>query len=68
MRMHKSKSISGTICPVCGECELGWYEICPVCHWENDRSQIESPDETGANEVTLNQARKAWANWKNEHK
>ncbi|MBC1223494.1 hydrolase [Nostoc sp. UCD121] len=50
-------------CPCCGNRTLkeegvGTFEICPVCFWENDNVQFEDPDFTGgANEVSLNQAR-----------
>ena len=50
------------ICPCCGchtlDLEDSSFEICPVCFWENDPSQVRYPDETGANKVSLNQARK----------
>lgn len=51
-------------CPCCGNLTLeeegvGTYEICPVCFWENDKVQFENPDLTdGANEVSLNEARR----------
>ena len=52
-------------CPVCHEHafeKLGDYEICPVCGWENDKVQTLDPDfEGGANEMSLNQARLAYA-------
>lgn len=54
----------GLICPVCGKHQfeyLNFYEICPVCGWEDDSLQREDPDfEGGANEMSLNQAREAW--------
>ena len=33
------------------------FDICVFCGWEQDRYQRKSPDETGANKVTLRQAR-----------
>jgi len=51
-------------CPCCGSkvlTEPGAYEICEVCGWEDDPSQ--SKDRTlkgGANELSLNQARRRW--------
>lgn len=37
----------------------GEYEICPVCYWEDDPVQSKDQDYTGgANEVSLNQAKK----------
>ena len=52
-------------CPVCGEYEFereNNFEICEVCGWENDGLQMDDPDEENcANVMSLNQARKAWA-------
>lgn len=39
----------------------GGYEICDVCNWEDDPVQSSDPDYAGgANELSLNQARKEW--------
>lgn len=56
-------------CPCCGAPneidEEGLYEICLVCGWEDDGYQRKFPDDTGANgKLTLNQARKLWAEGK----
>lgn len=52
-------------CPVCGKYEFEQednYEICEVCGWENEKYQLNHPDEENcANQMSLNQARKAWA-------
>lgn len=52
-------------CPVCGQYEFereNNFEICEVCGWENDGIQMDNPDEENcANRMSLNQARKAWA-------
>ncbi|MCL2223569.1 MAG: hypothetical protein FWB96_01230 [Defluviitaleaceae bacterium] len=52
-------------CPCCGENtinELGEYEICSVCDWEDDPGQSEYPDDdAGANTISLNEARANWA-------
>ena len=38
------------------------YQICSECHWEDDPVAYENPDFTGgANEVSLNQARRNYA-------
>lgn len=54
-----------TICPVCGKHhfeEEDFYEICPVCGWEDDGIQRDDPDYTGgANKMSLNQAKEAFA-------
>ncbi|NJM37551.1 MAG: hypothetical protein HC845_06630 [Akkermansiaceae bacterium] len=51
-------------CPCCGALvitTLGEYEICEVCEWEDDPVQSADPDYAGgANQLTLNQARKEW--------
>ena len=50
-------------CPVCGKYEFeqhASYDICPVCGWEDDDYQIIYPDETGANDVSLIEAREKW--------
>ena len=43
---------------LCGSCfrEISG-DICPFCGWEEDKTQRLDPDDTGANAVTLNQAR-----------
>jgi uncharacterized Zn finger protein (UPF0148 family) len=55
-------------CPVCGQYEFADEDdndICPVCHWENDSLQTEDPDfEGGANDMSLNQAKKAYSEGK----
>lgn len=52
-------------CPVCGRYELereNDFEICEVCGWENDGIQMDNPDEENcANQMSFNQAHKAWA-------
>lgn len=51
-------------CPCCGYRTLykvppRCYAICPVCYWEDDPVQFDDPDYVGgANNVSLNQARK----------
>ena len=51
-------------CECCGyftlpEKSAGNYNICPVCFWEDDIVQLEDPNyQGGANEESLNQARK----------
>ena len=51
-------------CPCCGYYTLderpdNTFQICPVCFWEDDGVQLNDPDyEGGANEMSLNQARR----------
>lgn len=46
-------------CPCCGYKTLaeeppGSFDICEICHWEDDDVQFDDPDfEGGANEVSL---------------
>lgn len=51
-------------CPCCDSytvSEVGGYEICPVCGWEDDPVQLADPDcEGGANHQSLSEARQAW--------
>ena len=55
-------------CPVCASkviSELGEWEICPICGWEDDPGQSKQPTSAGgANALSLNEARLAW--WKRE--
>src|SRR5512143_2026352 len=49
-------------CPCCGYKTLeekppGTFNICPVCHWEDDHVQFSNPDFAGgANKVSLREA------------
>jgi rubredoxin len=51
-------------CPCCGYLTLNdepdnSFQICPVCYWEDDGVQLKYPTyESGANRVSLNQAKK----------
>jgi uncharacterized OB-fold protein len=57
MKMKKHK------CPVCGNYEFPMedsFDICDVCGWEDDQYQINHPDETGANSITLNEAKEQY--------
>lgn len=55
-------------CRCCGSNtieEYGEFEICSVCGWEDDEVQYDDPDfEGGANDMSLNQAKKAYLNGK----
>lgn len=50
-------------CPCCHKyefSEVGSYEICPVCNWEDDPIQEGEADYGGgANVMSLNEARRA---------
>lgn len=53
------------VCKCCGCAALDSadeYDICPVCCWEKDRTQESDPEyKGGANSVSLNEARKNYA-------
>jgi hypothetical protein len=61
------KRTLGFSCPCCGNLtrlreEIGTYDICPVCGWQDDSVQFNDPTyDGGANEMSLNDAR---ANYK----
>lgn len=41
------------------------FEICDVCNWKNDDVALKYPNELcGPNTMSLNEARKAWAEGK----
>lgn len=55
-------------CPCCGKHEfevLGEYDICSNCGWEDDPFQSKNPDRSGANKMSLNEAREAFNMVKN---
>lgn len=49
-------------CPCCGymvfEESPGSYDICPICYWEDDLSQLRFQRTTGANHVSLLEAQR----------
>lgn len=56
-------------CLVCGNFTLdenSLFDICDVCNWEDDPSALKHPDvdNWGPNKMSLNEARKAWAEGK----
>lgn len=52
-------------CPCCGYLVFGEspgsYDICPICFWEDDISQLRFPMLTGANHVSLIEAQRNYA-------
>ena len=64
---EEAEHVEYEVCPCCGyrtlDPEDSAFEICPVCFWENDPSQVRFPDETGANDISLNEARKNFAEY-----
>lgn len=51
-------------CPVCGEYTFKYhisYGVCPICGWEDDGSDDEPDVAQGANGVSLNEAKKLFA-------
>lgn len=55
---------AGHMCPVCGKTEfpeMGSFDICTECGWEDDLIQTKYPDEdAGANEMSLNKYKAAY--------
>lgn len=48
-------------CPCCGYktlSEIGAYEICPVCFWEDDPTNRDDPNYDGANGMSLKQGQR----------
>lgn len=56
--------MKGKICPICGKHIFekdNNFEICPICHWEDDGVQRDEPDyPEGANGMSLNEYKKRW--------
>ena len=52
-------------CPVCGHLVFadppGSHDLCPICAWEDDVSQLRFAETTGANRVSLLQAQRNYA-------
>lgn len=52
-------------CRCCGYLTIsmrGYFEICPVCYWEDDEEQFDDPDYAGgANGISLKQAKNNYA-------
>jgi hypothetical protein len=63
---EKTDNVNLNPCPCCESMvisELGTYEICEVCGWEDDPTQSADPNyKGGANSKSLNEARNAWRN------
>ncbi|WP_084166919.1 CPCC family cysteine-rich protein [Paraburkholderia caledonica] len=62
--MREKEKHSLNPCPCCGHLtlhELGAYEICEVCGWEDDPVQSADPAYAGgANSSSLNEAQVRW--------
>ena len=59
-------------CPSCGHRTLaygpGAYEVCSVCHWEDDPAQAERPwSSDGANGISLYQAQQNFSRFGAAH-
>ena len=54
----------GKICPSCEKHQFEYpdfFEICPVCYWQDDLIQREDPNyRGGANKLSLNEFRAQW--------
>lgn len=48
-------------CPCCGKAVVDFFNICPVCGWQNEISQALDENKKGQlNDMSLNEAREAW--------
>jgi hypothetical protein len=67
MKDDEENHIKAKPCPCCGYLTMGpespgSFEICEVCNWQDDPVQYQDPDyEGGANEMSLKQARRNYA-------
>jgi hypothetical protein len=67
--IDRAGSVSRFVCPCCGNLTLnspspGSFEICPVCHWEDDNVQYIDPEYPyGANGISLEEARRNYQNF-----
>lgn len=62
LEISETKIISTEACPCCGQSFVGRFDMCEVCGWENDYQQRDNPDmRGGANSMSLNEAKKAYA-------
>ncbi|MGP3999754.1 CPCC family cysteine-rich protein [Streptomyces sp. 8N706] len=66
MYANQANSAGKSPCPCCGFLTLGrrgWYEICPVCGWEDDGQDDHNADEYigGPNRVSLSEARRNYS-------
>ena len=63
-----SESIDPKMCPCCNKYrfeEIGKYEVCPICGWEDDPVQRQNPSFAGgANHKSLEEARAEYAGGK----
>ena len=53
------------MCPVCNSYAFpreDSHDECRICAWEDDALQIDKPNMSGANEMSLNQAIEAYMN------
>ena len=58
MNTHETAKI---MCPVCGKTQVGEYDICEICDWENDPIQLKNPNFSGgANHMSLLEAKEAY--------
>jgi cold shock CspA family protein len=63
IRPTASGSSGSFPCPVCGahvDGDARDYEICAACGWEDDPVQFDDPSWSGANRISLNEARIQW--------
>jgi rRNA maturation protein Nop10 len=59
---EEKQKLGNVVCPVCGRYIFEkWYDICPICGWENDEDQYLDPQsDMMANMLSLEEYRNWW--------
>lgn len=62
LKINKEFAYGRQVCACCNRMEVDFYDICKICGWQNDLLQNKKTDyEGGANQMSLNEAKKAFA-------
>ena len=54
--------ISKIPCPCCGKTEVEDFDICEECGWQNDHTETPGRERTGANRMSIEEAKEAYRN------
>ena len=47
-------------CPCCGKTLVEDFDICEECGWQNDHTEEPGRERTGANEMSIDEAKEAY--------